>query len=60
VEPKLSAFLNKKERDVQVKSLNKPVDIHENNTSVFVHSKSYASQRAEDMKPEVGQGIKHT
>jgi hypothetical protein len=34
VEPKLSAFINKKERDVNVKALNKPVDIHENSNSV--------------------------
>lgn len=34
VEPKLSAFINKKERDVNVKALNKPVDIHENSSTV--------------------------
>jgi hypothetical protein len=34
VEPKLSAFINKKERDVNVKALNKPVDIHENSNTV--------------------------
>ena len=42
VEPKLSAFINKKERDVQVKSLNKPVDIHENNTSNIMSPKPFA------------------
>jgi hypothetical protein len=34
MEPKLSAFINKKERDVNVKALNKPVDIHENSSTV--------------------------
>ncbi len=72
-EPKLSAFINKKERDVQVKALSKPVDIHESsmigsNQATKAPSIRGAPNQSNQMKKneeanvkiEPGQGIKHT
>ena len=39
-EPKLSAYLNKQDRDVNVKSLNKPVNVYQENKQSYIEKGS--------------------